>query len=799
MLLEDYIKDVERKERPRRHPLAKCEECEWNIEAAGFADATGPQGAELVFIGESPGKHEAKTGIPFTGPTGHLLYMVMDRYDLKRSDIRLTNAVACHPPYEEGMTSTEPPRGVIEACRPRLMAEIEQADTVLLMGNTARRSVTEDYKTGIMKGRQEPPIFQDDGPTLLSTIHPAACLRNPDSFPSFLRDIKKLVRLRSDGPDNVYVNYEPPRYAWYDTVPEAEMVLKKLMDSADLLACDIETGVEKDRDFTHPNVWLSIGFAYAPNKAVVLGERCLRNHKIQRMVGELIAAKRTIWHNGKYDLQVLLRLGVVRPESFSIYADTMLASYVLDERPGNHGLKNLSSEHLGAPDYEHEVQKYLSRGQTSYANVPRKILYKYNAYDCVFTWALWERLSEEMDDTGRELHDYLCELATELIYIELDGVSINEDYLDELTIDYTKQLDQIDEDLSRWVENPRSWQQVAAALKELGLPHETTGADELQRLKERVSVESESYDFLSQILHQRRTQKLYGTYVKGTRERLIDGRVYPTYLLHGTTSGRLSARNPNIHNVPRDSKIKRLFVPRTADHTFIQCDYGQAELRTIAILAQDPYLKEVFEDATRDIHGELADVLFGAGKWDKEDRVRAKSYVFGSIYGLSPYSIALDYGITEMQAFREQSAFFRMIPDTMKWRTRTVKSVLKHGNSLETIFGRRRRFMLITPDNKHKLEKEVLAFLPQSTASDLTTNSLMRIRREFGTGANVPSIKITVHDSIVVECHNDIREDVGRFVAKTMRDTARDLIGDYVPFTTDIEYGDSWGTLQDAA
>lgn len=784
----------------RKHPDAHCENCEWNIDEAGFADAVGPKDADLIMIGETPGKYETKTGEIFSGPVGHLLDKTLEQYGMDRSKIRLTNAVACHPPYENlDGGSTEPPKSVVQACRPRLMKELEGRSTALCMGNTARRSVLDDWKTGILKGRQEPPIDLN-GVDVVSSIHPAYCLRNPDGFLSFLKDINKFKSI-ADG-ISVFTTYEPPMVAWYDDIENAEKVLKRLMEQADILAVDIETGVEKDRDFTHPNEWLSIGFGYADNKAVVLGTECLKDRKIQEMIGELLSSKKLILHNGKYDLQVLVRIGILEPESFYIYADTMLASYVLDERPGNHGLKVLSSERLGAPDYEHEVRKYVKRGE-SYANIPRKVLYKYNGYDCVFTWHLWKIFEEEIGFSSesklRQLHDNLCSLATELIYVELDGVTIDQRHLDGLTDEYIELLEAMDKEFYErfGVENIRSVPQVKNKLAKLEIPVGSTQADELDRARELLPTGTEAREFLDLLLEQRKQAKLYGTYIKGTRKRLIDGRVYPTYLLHGTTSGRLACKNPNVQNVPRNSSIKKLYVPQPGN-IFVQCDFGQAELRTIAILAQDPYLKEVFENIERDIHGEVADTLFGAGNWNKEDRVRAKSYVFGSIYGLSPYSIALDYGISEMQAFKEQQAFFKMIPATMKWRRQVIRSVVKDGQFLETPFGRQRRFRLITRENKSKLEKEILAYLPQSTASDVTLASIIAIRKRFGYGPGVPGIRNTVHDSIMVECEESIKDDVANEMTKIMVDTASELLGDYVPFTSDAEYGQSWGELLDA-
>ena len=296
--------------------------------------------------------------------------------------------------------------------------------------------------------------------------------------------------------------------------------------------------------------------------------------------------------------------------------------------------------------------------------------------------------------------------------------------------------------------------------------------------------------FVSLLLEQRKEHKLYGTYVKGIRSRLYQGRVHPTFLLHGTVSGRLACRNPNMQNVPRESKIRKLFVPDDGN-VFIQGDYSQAELRVMATLSKDVWLKEIFDDG-RDLHSEVAERFFGPG-FTKEERIRAKAVVFGLAYGREAYSLAQEFKIPVPEAQRYLETFFDAIPELVQWRRNIQDTVLSQATDLITPFGRHRRFWLITDENRKDVLKEALSFMPQSTASDICLSALTRLRSQLGDRGNV---RLPVHDSILVECAKEDEADVARLLKETMEQTARDVFTDYVEFPVDVAIGDSWGSLE---
>jgi DNA polymerase-1 len=276
------------------------------------------------------------------------------------------------------------------------------------------------------------------------------------------------------------------------------------------------------------------------------------------------------------------------------------------------------------------------------------------------------------------------------------------------------------------------------------------------------------------------------------------GRVYSTYMLHGTTSGRLASRNPNLQNIPRESIIRKQFVPAKARNVFVECDYAQAELRVLTWLAQDEYFRDVFNNG-RDLFDELTPLLYPElGSKDKvppplwkETRIRVKAYVYGLAYGRSEFSIASEYKIPVAEARRGMEAFFEVIPDIVRFREETRKNVLA-GSDLVTPFGRHRRFWLITDDNKKDVMNEALAFLPQSTSSDIALRAFTRIRPALRGRGFVRNI---VHDSILAECSKSDVDEVGAILQAEMAKSGQELVGDYVRFETDVKVGASWGDV----
>ncbi len=746
---------------PRKHPLARCESC--LLYGETYVPSAGPQYAEVAIVGEAPGGAEARGGVPFSGPSGQLLNTVLKHHGIQRADCFVTNVVLCRPPENRTPSKKE-----IACCSERLQSEIDSVRPthILALGNTATSAIIA-APTKITKFRAGPPKESPRFPGIkvVPSIHPAACLRATDSFPSLVADVGKLL------PSTVSIAWEPPKYTAFDDPSLDRKILTEILNSRyEDLVVDIETAHDKDAGYEHPNQYklLCVGLSYRTGTAVVIGGKSLPDAEVRRLLAQLLKQKRITAHNGKFDIQGLTQVDA----ELTLFFDTMLASYCLDERQGTHGLEYLSVEVLGSPLWKNMMPK-------NYADADSEELHRYNAIDCHNEFALKDHYEATLGADSKKLHAFLVRLSNALVQVELEGIGVDLPYLERLKDSYSGTLAQLEEDLSDWVANPRSPKQVGEALQKLGVPFvKTTDAMFLETVANRQSAPAELREFCRRMLKYRKEQKIFGTYVSGADKRLFEGRLYPTILLHGTTTGRPSCRNPNLFNIPRGSTLRNMFVADPGN-VFVQCDYSQIELRVVTCEAQEPYFADIFRDPSRDTHQEVASRL-------GIERQRAKMVVYGLSYEMSAAGLAYRLGIPLNEASRYVHEFHNVIPQIVKWKEGVKRRVLHEGADLITPFGRHRRFWLITDNNREDVVKEAIAFYPQSIASDICATALCQLVED---GLKV---RLSVYDSIMVECPEADAVEVGKHMENRMREAGR-AYSEYVPFAVDTKIGRSWG------
>jgi uracil-DNA glycosylase family 4 len=761
-----------------------------------------PKGASLAIVGEAPGFQETAYKRPFMGPSGQLLKRVLAHHDIPVQDVMLTNVCLCRPP-----DNATPPKAAINACRPRLLTELaeQRIQDVVALGSTAAHALIDSTSsiTNLRVGAPKPPTVSLGGSTIervVATWHPAYCLRSADNFPSFVTDVGKLKESQREP-------WSEPRYQVFDDPDDALAAIAELELVTDTLVVDIEVGIDKDESFFHPNEFdmLCVGLAYAKGRVVVIGQIALTFQRVRDALAQLLRRKRLVAHNGKFDLAGLQPIC----GTLQLWFDTMLASYALDERPGNHGLKVRAVEDLGAPKYDDEIKQYIPKGDKNYANIPRPILYKYNAYDVACTWDLYELFVERLELRNlRRVHDMLVAASNQLMFLELNGIAFDLVYNFQLQGEYRERLAEIEGKLDAIVNaategiqpfiNPRSPKQIKEFLSSVGIIVESTNVATLTLVKTRISPRSYAGQFINTLLIHRREQKLFSTYVVGLVKRVYRGRIYTTYMLHGTTSGRLASRNPNLQNIVRDKAIRKQFVVSRVGNIFIQADYKQAELRVMTTLAKDEYFRGILADPEADLFTELVCQLYGIDRdqaldgsaQSKEMRIRIKAFVYGLGYGREVNSIAKEFKIPFSEAQVLRDGFFDLIPSIVRWQ-HNVKAIVHKTGRLITPFGRQRRFHLITDQNRRDVENEALSFLPQSTASDICLRAFTNVRPLL---KGLAYVRLTIHDALVVECAEDRRDVVGDILTTAMEASGRQFT-DYLPFAAGLSYGKSWGDL----
>lgn len=296
---------------------------------------------------------------------------------------------------------------------------------------------------------------------------------------------------------------------------------------------------------------------------------------------------------------------------------------------------------------------------------------------------------------------------------------------------------------------------------------------------ESVLLELKNYDnsgFIDTLLELRELSKMYSTYVKGMWEKVNSkGTVHGSFLLHGTVTGRLSSRSPNLQNIPRDttaSDIKRMFIAPPGKLLF-QLDYSQAELRVLAAAAKETTMIEWFKTG-KDVH--LASACL---KWDKDydqilkiyqdeshpnyeewkiKRKQAKTINFGIVYGQTAKKLAGSLSTDTHQVSLEEAQEFlndfdRQFPRIKKF-IKTQKKFAETNGYVYNLFGRKRRLPNIYSDKwglKAEAERQSVNAPIQAAASDFTLFSSILIREHILLGDLPQSLQQvgTVHDSLI--------------------------------------------------
>jgi uracil-DNA glycosylase len=177
-----------------------CRGCELHKDATQTVFGKGRPSARLMLVGEQPGDKEDREGEPFVGPAGRMLDKALERAEIERSEVYLTNAVKHFKwkPRGKRRLHQTPRAGEIEACKPWLEAEVAAVEpaALLAMGATAGRALF-GTKVRVTKDRGkllESPL----APLAAITIHPSAILRLRDhdereaEFAGFVADLEAV-------------------------------------------------------------------------------------------------------------------------------------------------------------------------------------------------------------------------------------------------------------------------------------------------------------------------------------------------------------------------------------------------------------------------------------------------------------------------------------------------------------------------------------------------------------------------------------------------------------------------------
>jgi len=589
------------------------------------------------------------------------------------------------------------------------------------------------------------------------------------------------------------------------TDPDALERLVEVLKKQEAVALDLETTSLQPRQAEIVGFavsWEAHQGVYVATKAPE-GEPFCPMDEALRMLKPVLEARAPakVGQNLKYDMAVLKNYGVtVR----GLRCDTMVASYLLHPTSRSHGLDALARRHLGYQTVP--IEDLIGRGheQITMDQVPVAKVAPYACEDADVALQLATLLTAELEE--QHLWDLFERLEVPLVPVlaemEWVGVKVDADRLAALSKEFSGELDELAAQIFQEAGhefNLNSPKQLSEVLfEEMDLPAPTgarrttgysTASDVLARLER-------EHPIARHVLKYRELSKLKSTYADALLS-LIDpgtGRIHASFNQTVTATGRLSSSDPNLQNIPVRTplgrRIRRAFVAGKEDMSLLSADYSQVELRIVAHCSGDPALCRAFEQ-DRDIHRFVAAQVNEVPEEGvtPEMRQQAKAVNFGIIYGLSPYGLSRQIGVTVAEAGEFIAAYFERYPEVKRFIGSTIDQARRDGY-VRTLAGRKRTIEGIRAAGAARSAAERIAVntVVQGTAADLIKRAMIEIHQGLPDVSRQTHMLIQIHDELLLEAPDEDMDRVRRFVTDRMS-RALDL---RVPLKVDTATAKNW-------
>ena len=550
--------------------------------------------------------------------------------------------------------------------------------------------------------------------------------------------------------------------------------------------------------------------------------------------------------NGKFDIHMLHCEGLEIP--ISGVHDAMLAAHLMNENEPTFALKKLSDKYLGDQSSLDENDLYGRVCEFIGERLPARewkgLMWKLPAED-VSAYAISDtRLTWDMDafyadplesweltDVYHELSDYSL-LITRM---EARGIQLDLNEIHTHMRRTAPQFQQVDASLRERAEkiimrmpepdkttSKTYWEvwsnehmkredpvaytdkwskrRTSPKLFNPGSPSQVKWVfdweDADKEFLEGLTEDHPDYAIAQDLLDYRVLSKMNGTYYDAYLS-LVDGegKLRPNYNVTGTTSGRLSCSKPNIQNVPRYTDrrpVKDVFISSAPDRSLIEVDYAQAELRIAAHYAQERALANVLAEGG-DPHGLTAERMGVA-------RHVGKTLNFAVIYGAGPTALMKLLRCERQEAFDYLNGYFALYPGFKRLAQATQQMAENHG-FIRMASGRYRHFF--NPYTREKYydrkfnfkvpveTRKAMNALIQGTASEMLRIGMTRLDWEIRERGIDAALLFQVHDSVMIEAHDDVIDTLLPIIRTSLTDFAFDPAPDI-----DGKAGKRWGQLE---
>lgn len=505
-------------------------------------------------------------------------------------------------------------------------------------------------------------------------------------------------------------------------------------------------------------------------------------------------------HNMKFEYKWFKKHGIQADIQF----DTLLAASILINRPQDLDLASVAEYYLKMPSWKSETDKlFKKKNWVELFEADPKLqqaLAERNIYDLKATDELTRILLHQLEKEG--MTDFyfkkLMPAARLLAEMEYRGVRIDTDATHKKLADINQKITKLKTRLDNWAApqelNWNSPVQLKPFLKFRG--YDLWAYD----FKKREMVESTSSDVLESLLPSEnirllldyRAAKKLHAFLSGWLKDQIDGRIYPSYNVANTRTGRLSCSGPNLQQVPRDKSIRSLFIP-SPDKVYVIGDYSQIEVRVAAHYTQDEVLTRVFTDNI-DFYGSIAINILKVDchpnevktKFPKERKI-AKEIGLSILYGIGAQKLSsiikkrAGVVLSKETCDKIIKDYFKTYPRLLQFRNYIIHKI-EGGEVLKTKYGRQFR---IDPEKSFSTGVNSIV---QSTASDACLFSQLQVEEELKKlGIEAPLVGL-IHDECVRECAPEHAKIVGALMEKIMCDQGLNC-----PLKFEWTVGNSWG------
>ncbi len=275
------------------------------------------------------------------------------------------------------------------------------------------------------------------------------------------------------------------------------------------------------------------------------------------------------------------------------------------------------------------------------------------------------------------------------------------------------------------------------------------------------------------------------------------GRVHTSYAMAVTSTGRLASSDPNLQNIPIRSeegkKIRSAFIAAPGKK-LLAVDYSQIELRLLAHMAGLPELQKAFRE-NQDIHTQTASQVFNVplDQVTSELRQRAKAINFGIIYGISPFGLAKQLGISRESAAHHIETYFKLYPGIQDYMER-MKAEAREKGYVTTLLGRRCFIQDINtkdPVRKNFAERQAINAPLQGGNADIIKKAMIKLDRLFKEQRLAAHMLLQVHDELIFEIEEKDLDKATPLIVNTMQS----IVQLSVPLVVEANVGSNWAEV----